>query len=566
MRLRLKSMEALVLGLMLTLPGASRAQALDADALLEQANKAIENGDYATAEGIYQEVAAGTAPDIAWFGTSGLVALYRQTGDSAAAHAVTAAVAAQRPDMAGLMAIWDGDTAWLAGDTAAALTYYQTALQPGFDRTVDGTRTGAVALQQIARLQASGGNPAAAAATRRQLLQSYPGDVWPEFEMAQALVLDAMAAGQLPLKPLTALGHDGDCTETLPCVVGATQLGTAGRRLAEIGGLRFVLSSQDEALLSTAGQPGGDTELVGEESLACTQTQATLGFQYPMANASSGYVFMQSIGNGAFHPGLDINGPGGCNADEGMYFRSVTTGCVTDASPANWGSATVRHSYNYVTSTSQYGHASTIYYSANSAIAKGAILGLVGRVGTTCAHLHHEMREADHPNAANADYYSNLTLANVGDWYHNPFPFQEAHRSYVNVRFADEDQFTTTGTWNAVAGVGNRDDMKWGATTSSATRYARYYFFPASSGTHDLWIFVPWNYGTSTSARYRMVRSNGQVMISTVSVNQGVLYDAWVRIGQASLTAGVEYYVEVSANTGETNRQVALDEIMIHRF
>jgi hypothetical protein len=42
-------------------------------------------------------------------------------GDGESARAITEQIAIQRPELAGLMAIWDGDTAFLEGDGEGAV-------------------------------------------------------------------------------------------------------------------------------------------------------------------------------------------------------------------------------------------------------------------------------------------------------------------------------------------------------------------------------------------------------------------------------------------------------------
>ena len=86
----------------------------------------------------------------------------------------------------------------------------------------------------------------------------------------------------------------------------------------------------------------------------------------------------------------------------------------------------------------------------------------------------------------------------------------------------DEESFVRTGTWTLVSGVGNEDDLRWGTTTATGTKstYATYTFTPSTSGTYEIWAFVPWNYGTSTAAPYRLVRSSTGAVVFSKTVNQ----------------------------------------------
>lgn len=541
----------------------AQARHADLESLLGLANAATDTGDFATAERVFEAVSREGDRWYAWAGVSGLVATYRRAGDFAAARAATARVARDRPELAGLMNVWDGDTAMLEGDVLGALAAYRRA-HGDADVWVGGEPVGALALRQTARAHLAASEPAEAAAAERELLRLYPSAPGREFTLARALAYEAMAAGDLPVKPLGELLHDGDCSAAAPCLIAggrAWQKVSGGRALAGLHAIRFQLSRDDEELLREVAAPKRLRPVV---AAACTVTEASDGFQVPMANDHSGYVFMSDIGGGQYHPGLDINGPGAGDADCGLTFRSVARGCVTDSSPANWGSATIQHSYNTRTWTSQYGHAATISYSSGSAITKGASLGTVGKVGTGSCHLHHELREPDHPAPTNADYYSSLSQGNVGDWYQNPSPFETTHRSYLWYRWVDEQSFALTGTWNLVTGLGDEDDMRWGATTTtgSKTTYARYTFTAPSSGTYQFYVFVPWNNAWSTGARYSVVRVGGSAVLNA-TVNQSPLLDNWVSLGATVLTSGINYYLEVATNTGESSARVGLDDILI---
>jgi hypothetical protein len=533
---------------------------------------AQESGDAQVAQKTFRVVAASNNAWYSWAGESALVASYRLAGDRDGARRETARIAAKRPELVALMRLWDGDTEVSAGDFEKAADLYREAGVLGGASRLAGEPLGALALRQLARAELGRGDALAAAQAEREILRRYPEASSPEFTLATALVYEAMAAGRLPLKSLPELLHDGDCTAAKPCRVESgseTQGNGSGRSLAALSGLSFELSALDQVELETAtaalrSESGAEKAI----RVACTLSAASDGFAYPLANNSSGgYLFMSTIPEG-YHPGLDINAAAG-DGDCGMSFKAVANGCVTDASPANWGSATVQHSYASRTWTSQYGHASSIAFSSGSAVTKGATLGKVGKVGltsTSTCHLHHEIREQDHPAATNADYYSSLTQTNVGDWYQNPFPFEDAHRSYsTSPTWIDEESFVRTGTWTLVSSVGDEDDLRWGTTTATGTKstYATYTFTPSTSGTYEIWAFVPWNYGTSTAAPYRLVRSSTGAVVFSKTVNQLSQLDAWVKIGSGTLTASVSYFIEVAANTGESSKKVALDDFLI---
>ncbi len=532
---------------------------------LERAHQAALAGDLETAIESFERVRASAFPWHSWAATSALVASHRMAGDFPSAFAVTAQVVADRSSLQGLMAIWDGDSAWISGDHAAARAFYEQATEDPADSVA------AQALQQRSRLALATGSPHEAASLKRVLLRHYPEFISAELTLAEAMIFDAMATDQLPTVALSVLLHDEVCTEATPCVLrdGSREEGAAagvGTVLAHLSGFRFVPTAEERALLEAAVEAkrraGDGTD--GVVKAACTPVKASDGFRHPMGHVPGGYNFMDSIAQG-HHPGIDLNGPGGCNADCGTTFVAAARGCVRDASPAIWGSATIEHFYTPDTWVSQYGHARTIYYSVGAAITKGASLGKVGNVGTTCCHLHHELREADHPYRTNADYYSNSTKSDVGDWYQSPLPFHEAHGKYIWVQWADEGAFTRVGTWTYVSGVGNRDDMRWAPTTPSGskTHYAQLPITARRDGVHELWAFIPYGHGTSSRAGYRVRRSRSNIPLLVAQVDQLQEQDAWVRIGSVPMTAGAHYTIEVASNTGEAGRRVALDDILL---
>ena len=530
---------------------------------LERAHEAARAGDVATAEALFRQVRASAFPWHSWAATSGLVATYRMNGEDAAAFAETTQISEDKPQLRDLMSLWDGDTAVLAGDLSAARAYYSQAVRE------DAPGVAAAALNQLARLALLEELPQEAAELKREQLRRFPGQISPEMLLAEAMALDAMASGQLPPEPLSILLHGEECTDAAPCLLQdgrRENFRGEGMELAKISGLRFLPSPSDLALLATARHFTKESRGVSTAPLstACTPSTASDGFRHPLGNEQADYEFMEPIAQG-YHPGLDITGPGSCNDDCGTIFVAVARGCVRDASPSNWGSATIEHYYLPDTWVSQYGHASEVYYSAGAAISQGASLGKVGAVGGSSSHLHHELREADHPNRTSADYYSNLTLANVGDWYQNPLPFYDAHRGYSSAQWADEGAFTRHGAWSYVSGVGDRDDMRWAWSTPSGSKsnYAHYSFTAHTSGSHELWVFIPYNYATSSRANYRVVREGDHVALLEAELDQLNHSDAWVHIGSIPLTADFRYTLEVASNTGESGRRVGLDDVLL---
>ena len=525
---------------------------------LERAHDAARAGDMATAEKLFQQVRASAFPWHSWAATGGLIATHRMRGNFSAAFRETMQISTDKPRLSHLMSVWNGDTAVLAGDLAGAQTHYKQA--------ASGSTPGvaALALNQLARLALLQGLPYEAAELKRELLRRATDPISAELLLAEAMVFDAMASDQLPIGPLSVLLHGDHCTAENPCTLqnGPPEAGNGEyRQLAEISGLRFAPSSSDLDLLEDARTTAKRPRAQWGDPLSsvCTASTASDGFRGPITHSRYGLGYMEAIER-VYHPGVDI---GSLSSNNGTYprvFVAVARGCIRDANPSTWGSVSIEHYYLPDSWISQYGHANAIYYSAGAAISKGASLGEI----STADYLHQELREADHPYRTQADYYSNLDLDTVGDWYENPLPFYESHRSYSFARWADEGAFRRYGIWSYVSGIGGHDDMRWASTTpsSSETNYALFDFIARSSGRHELWVFVPTN-ATSSRASYRIVKSSNRRPLLVGEVDQLSQKDTWVQIGSVHLIADLQYHVEVATNNGESDRRVGLDEILL---
>jgi hypothetical protein len=183
------------------------------------------------------------------------------------------------------------------------------------------------------------------------------------------------------------------------------------------------------------------------------------------------------------------------------------------------------------------------------------------------AHLHVEVRAASHPDRQNAGYYVTGSQAHVGAHYREPASFIANHPAYSRVVFFDEESFTASGTWTSRTGIGDNSDMKSAATTATGTTTSARLSFPAPSdgGNYRVAIHVPWNYGTSQLALYRLSNTtNGQTLFSK-RVNQAVLTNSWTTLASTNLIPGNTYSLEVLANTGESGKMVALDSVMLVR-
>lgn len=70
---------------------------------------------------------------------------------------------------------------------------------------------------------------------------------------------------------------------------------------------------------------------------------------------------------------------------------------------------------------------------------------------------------------------------------------------------------------------------------------------------------------TSRRAPYKLVRSSTGTTVISGTVDQNPHFDAWVRVGTASLSANTAYRIEVHNNTGESGRRVTVDDFLVIR-
>lgn len=179
--------------------------------------------------------------------------------------------------------------------------------------------------------------------------------------------------------------------------------------------------------------------------------EANTGFQAPLSGSYSnngGHTFLtyaQYSGGWIYHPAEDWNQPSynggcggtGCNYDECRPVLASANGTVVYVNPNSWGGIVIQHLYQGQTWYTQYGHVRNISVSMNQNVTKGQQIAQIGRVGADCAHLHFEVREADHPNPTFGPYwqYGSNGLgnqANVNNWYEDPDVFIAAHPAYTN--------------------------------------------------------------------------------------------------------------------------------------
>src|SRR3972149_31233 len=109
---------------LLAVTPAEPQSAPDRSALEQMADRAVEAanaGKFTEALRLYRQLERSSDRSFAWEGISGQVIVHRIAGDGDSARAVTERIAAEKPELAGLMDIWDGDTAMLEKDVAGGV-------------------------------------------------------------------------------------------------------------------------------------------------------------------------------------------------------------------------------------------------------------------------------------------------------------------------------------------------------------------------------------------------------------------------------------------------------------
>ena len=554
----------------------------DRSALEQMADRAVEAanaGKFTEALRLYRQLERSSDRSFAWEGISGQVIVHRIAGDGDSARAVTERIAAEKPELAGLMDIWDGDTAMLEKDVAGAVGAYRRAADIHGRQLVDGRPIGATALRQLTRAHLERKDPLASAETERELLRRFPGFVDRDQAMEKILAFEAMASGELPVKPIERLLEDGDCSPKHPCVLGRggrVRRGVPADARPLAGQKSLYVSEADTAeFLQSAADAPVETFAPTSTADACVVETAYSGFLKPMlTDTTAGYKFMETPDCcGGWHPGIDLN-RGGYQADCNDPFYSTAEGCVMDvmASTTDWGSAAIEHYYPPSYWTSQYGHAYQVYVSVGQWVRRGKLIGRVGGTAdggadSFACHLHFEIREPDHTDRNNASAYHNTPKSKVGDEYQDPLPFINAHKRFTKAIRRDENSFTFTPdtAWTLVSGIGDDDDMRWALTTptSPKTTYARHTFTATATGTWELWAFIPYTNRSSTAVPYRLTKVSDGTLLFSMTLNQAGKNDAWLYVGSATLTKDIQYRIEVATNTGETDLKVAVDDFLL---
>lgn len=244
--------------------------------------------------------------------------------------------------------------------------------------------------------------------------------------------------------------------------------------------------------------------------------EATTGFGQPMESYNySGYHFNEWSGkSGCYHPGADYNWPGTSGDDDlGKDILAVAAGLVVDVfSDPDFGLCIgIEHYYQGVTVYSQYAHLGSSLVSEGQTVLKGQHIAELGNsgtgAGTNNAHLHWEIREADHPSPHMANYWNTQNFqsqSNINDWYEDPEAWCNNHPAYdtysctwhtqsptssivlnPGATFSFVISYENTGnvTWHNTGGTGSEDYVELRSCISSGAQ-ANSWLYPGDG----LWV------------------------------------------------------------------------------
>lgn len=171
-------------------------------------------------------------------------------------------------------------------------------------------------------------------------------------------------------------------------------------------------------------------------------TNATLASPDNAIYNTNGFSFLQDTGTTyaactsstrvTRHPGLDINAYGKSgDQDDGDAVLAIYDGIVRGRHDAG-GGLTVEHVLADGTRFwTAHRHMRNIAVQEGQTVRRGQTVGLVSNVGADHAHLHFEIRSAQHPDPANANYwcgYANQSDATLRSWLLDPMAFLRANQ------------------------------------------------------------------------------------------------------------------------------------------
>jgi murein DD-endopeptidase MepM/ murein hydrolase activator NlpD len=193
-------------------------------------------------------------------------------------------------------------------------------------------------------------------------------------------------------------------------------------------------------------------------------------------------------------------------------------------------------------------------------------------------HLHFEMRTSlntTYPQGPG--YNSNMTgwidplefIMNnrtVGD--NQPFSvYIHAYDSTTYYPNLSPNKFERNGTWTLL-GHGTGTDMGYNGliyyttTASNSNKWVKWTPRIPKDGYYKISAFIPRLHGTTQKAVYE-INHNGKQDL-TPEINQSTKSDEWVEFdGLYDFSAGTGGYVKLSADTGETGKEIAADAIRL---
>ena len=170
----------------------------------------------------------------------------------------------------------------------------------------------------------------------------------------------------------------------------------------------------------------------------------------PIVNDHYGFLFGSKDFQGRLHPGVDLNGPGGGNADKGTSIYPIAPGVVTFVAPLGkrnrgWGNLVyVKHDMaQYFLSFgierpewcpefvwSQYAHLDEVFVAAGDSVNQDVPMATLGGTGGWSAHLHHEIRK----RPLGVWFYprKNVSMDWIKQNYFNPEQFVETVNGFVS--------------------------------------------------------------------------------------------------------------------------------------
>lgn len=158
------------------------------------------------------------------------------------------------------------------------------------------------------------------------------------------------------------------------------------------------------------------------------------GFQWPVGGGSLAFMYdAQGFGvhnekRGGYHSGVDLNGIGGGNTDQGEVVSAAARGLVVycGTPSAGWGKVVVvAHRIpgdNHVYQT-LYAHLQDVSVTLGDRVCRGQKIGSIGTAeGVYPAHLHFEVIDSPVVEAGVTAYHPNGTMNRI-----NPYEFIKAH-------------------------------------------------------------------------------------------------------------------------------------------